>query len=285
MSFSVAIPTPGGPFAIDVALGSSVIFVGANGGGKTRLAVLLEDALKLSAHRISAHRQLTLNPSVPKIGESHALAGLRVGYATAGEDVNYRGGHRWKSDAAVALLSDYDFLLQALFAEQTNKALITHTRVRAGDRGDADPTKFEQLAEMWERLLPHRKLEITGDDIRVGFPGLVPWYPASAMSDGERAIFYMIGQVLTASANSLLIVDEPELHVHRSIMSKLWDELEAASPDCAFAFITHDLEFAATRVAQKFVLRDYLPTPQWTLEAVPKDAGFSEEIATLLRFT
>ena len=92
----------------------------------------------------------------------------------------------------------------------------------------------------------------------------------------------MIGQALTAAADSLLIVDEPELHVHRSIMSKLWDELEARRADCAFVFITHDLEFAAARVAQKFVIRDYLPTPLWTIEAIPKDAGFSEETATLI---
>ena len=79
-----------------------VIFVGATGGGKTRLAVLIEERLQLSAHRISAHRQLTLNPSVPKIGESHALAGPRVGYASAGEDLGCRGAHPWKSDAAVS---------------------------------------------------------------------------------------------------------------------------------------------------------------------------------------
>lgn len=102
------------------------------------------------------------------------------------------------------------------------------------------------------------------------------------MSDGERAIFYMIGQSLTAKPNSLLIVDEPELHVHRSIMSKLWDELEAARQDCGFVFITHDLEFAASRVAQKFVIRDYTPLPQWTLVSVPVDSGFSEEITTLI---
>src|SRR5664279_4675756 len=100
------------------------------------------------------------------------------------------------------------------------------------------------------------------------------------MSAGERAIFYMIGQALVAAEGSVLIVDEPELHVHRSIMSKLWDELEGARPDCAFVFITHDLEFAAGRVAQKFVIRDYLPLPQWTVEAVPANTGFSEELTT-----
>jgi hypothetical protein len=92
----------------------------------------------------------------------------------------------------------------------------------------------------------------------------------------------MIGQVLVAEADQVLIVDEPELHVHRSIMSKLWDELEAVRPDCAFVFITHDLEFAAARAAQKFVIRDYDPAPRWTIDDVPEDTGFDEDLATLI---
>ncbi len=102
------------------------------------------------------------------------------------------------------------------------------------------------------------------------------------MNDGERAIFYMVGQTLVAAENSLLIFDEPELHVHRSIMGRLWDELEACRQDCAFVFITHDLEFAASRVAKKFVLRDYDPAPRWTIEAVPENTGFDEELTTLI---
>lgn len=77
------------------------------------------------------------------------------------------------------------------------------------------------------------------------------------MSDGERAIFYMIGQALVAAEGTVLIVDEPELHVHRSIMEKLWDEIEASRRDCGFIYITHDLDFAAARSAKKNVIRDF----------------------------
>src|SRR5262249_26324017 len=107
-------------------------------------------------------------------------------------------------------------------------------------------------------------------------------YKGTEMSDGERAIFYMIGQALNAADNSLLIIDEPELHVHRSIMSKLWDRLEASRPDCGFLFVTHDLEFAAQRVAQKFVVKSYDARPVWDIESVPTDTGFSEELTTLI---
>jgi len=282
MSFAFSIPSLPDPIAIRVESGSSLIFVGANGGGKTRLAVHIEMSLGEKAHRISAHRALNLNPKVPKISESSALQGLRLGSIGDGIGLIHRPGNRWRSNMATGLLNDFDFLVQALFADQANKSLVTHNRVRAGNLAAAELTKFEWLATIWERLLPHRKLAISGDDIEVSTGGSEKSYNASEMSDGERAIFYMIGQTLTAAANSLLIVDEPELHVHRSIMSKLWDELEAARTDCGFVFITHDLEFAASRVAQKFVMQDYRPTPTWVIEAVPANSGFSEEIATLI---
>ena len=118
-------------------------------------------------------------------------------------------------------------------------------------------------------------MQVTGE-------GIAEPYTASEMSDGERAIFYLIGQTLNAADDSVLIVDEPELHVHKSIMSKLWDDLEAARPDCSFVFITHDLEFAASRPAQKFVIRDYDPAPRWTIQRVPEDSGFDEDVVTLI---
>ena len=282
MPFDFSIPGPLGATDVSVEPGASVIFVGANGGGKTRLAVIIERSLAGRAHRISAHRALSLNPTVPKISERQAIPGLRIGRTQEDAQVHHREGHRWGSKAETALLNDFDYLIQALFADQANKSLQTHTRARAGDHSPAPLTKFEQLSEIWSRLLPHRTLIISGDDIEVSIPGSTSQYKASEMSDGERAIFYMIGQALLAATGSLLIIDEPELHVHRSIMAKLWDELEAARQDCAFAFITHDLDFAASRPAQKFVILEYNPAPNWNIESVPIDTGFSEEITTLI---
>lgn len=282
MPFQISIPGPSGPTEISIEPGSSVVFVGANGGGKTRLAVQIESDLNLNAHRISAHRALTLNPDIAKISERLALSGLRTGHAAENATVGNRIGSRWQGHMAVSLLNDFDFVIQALFADQANKSLGTHRKVRAGDFSPADPTKFERLVSIWEHLLPHRKLNISGDDIEVTVQGSSARYKASEMSDGERAIFYMIGQTLAAADNSLLILDEPELHVHPAIMAKLWDELEAARQDCAFVFITHDLGFAASRVAQKFVIRDFDPAPRWIIEAVPENTGFDEELTTLI---
>ena len=243
----------------------------------------IESELKLNAHRISAHRALALNPGIAKITEQDALSGLRTGIANSEQaNVAYRPGRRWKNNAATSLLNDFDFLVQALFADQIIIALRTHQNNRGGDHSVADFTKFERLVTIWERLLPDRQLHISGDNIKASVCGSEDHYNASDMSDGERAIFYMIGQTLTAASDSILIFDEPELHVHNSILTKVWDELEAARQDCAFVLITHDLNFAASRVAQKFIIRDFDPSPHWTIEKVPEDTEFDEEITTLI---
>ncbi|MDB2386154.1 AAA family ATPase [Shewanella sp.] len=282
MAFTINVPNQEENKEIQVEAGSSIVFVGANGTGKTRLATHIENTLNLNAHRISAHRALTLNPAVPKISESQALKGLRTGYANEDAQAGHRQGHRWGNKGSVALLNDFDFLVQTLFAEQSNKSLETHKKVRKGDSSPAEPTKFEVLVDIWERLLPHRELHVSGDDIQVSVTGGSELYSGSEMSDGERAVFYMLGQTLVAADDSLIIFDEPELHVHPSIMSKLWDEIEGVRPDCAFVFITHDLEFASSRVATKYVLREYNSTPYWNIENVPLDSGFDEELTTLI---
>lgn len=285
MTFNIEIPGFfENPTEIALEPGSSTFFVGANGSGKTRLASKAEVHWGDKAHRISAHRSLSLNPTVAKISEREALSSLRFGYANIGkgEGQNYRYGHRWASKAETILLNDFDYVVQALFADQSNIALRSHNAAHAKEKDrELEYTKFQRLVSIWERVLPHRQLIVTGDDIRTASDGQ-PQYSAAEMSDGERAVFYMLGQVLVAEEASILIFDEPELHVHRAILGRLWDEAEAARPDCAFLVITHDLEFAASRPGQKFVVRRYQAPGQWELERVPDGTGFSEEIATLI---
>ena len=65
-------------------------------------------------------------------------------------------------------------------------------------------------------------------------------YNGNLMSDGERAIFHYIGEVVSAKDNSLIIIDEPENHLHNSILEKLWNEIEAERQDCVYLYITHN---------------------------------------------
>ena len=262
--------------------GKTTIIIGANGSGKTRLAVYLEEQLGEKAHRIAAHRALSLNPNVDKIPESKAKKYLTYGDAWDDISIYHRASRRWGNKAPTSLLNDFDRLLQYLFAQQNNLAVENHQKRNRGEEITNSKAKLDILQEVWERLLPLKKLHITADDIRVSSIGIESAdYSASEMSDGERAVFYILGQVLSANEGSILIFDEPELHIHKSIISNLWDEIEKLCPDCSFLMITHDIEFAATRVAKKYVVRNYYSDPAWDISEIP-DSELDEQTITLI---
>lgn len=263
--------------------GKTTIIIGANGSGKTRLAVYLEEQLGEKAHRIAAHRALNLNPDVNKIPESKAKKYLTYGDAWDDISIYYRASRRWEGKAPTSLLNDFDYLLQYLFAQQNNLAVENHQKRNRGEEITNSKTKLDILQEVWERLLPLKKLHITSDNIRVSSIGIESAdYSASEMSDGERAVFYILGQVLSANEGSILIFDEPELHIHKSIISNLWDEIEKLRPDCSFLMITHDIEFAATRVAKKYVIRNYYSAPAWDISEIPDSDELDEQTITLI---
>ncbi|HFC6594802.1 TPA: AAA family ATPase [Neisseria meningitidis] len=266
---------------IVLSKGSTTIIVGANGTGKTRLAVYIEEQLKEKAHRISAHRALKLNPNVNKIPEKSAKTYLSYGQNWDGIDVSNRKNYRWDNNSYTHLLNDFDWLLQYLFAQQNNIAVANNQKLNRNEKVTNSKTKLDILQEAWETLLPHRKLHITADDIQVSAVDNEELYSASNMSDGERALFYILGQILSVDDGSVLIFDEPELHIHKSIISNLWDKIEELRPDCSFLIITHDIEFAATRVAKKYVIRNYYPTPAWDISEVP-ESNFDEETITMI---
>jgi hypothetical protein len=147
-------------------------------------------------------------------------------------------------------------------------------------------SKLEHLKEIWEQLLPHRLLELSEALIQVAPLGAdsSARYPGSEMSDGERAIFYFIGQSLMAPDNAAIIVDEPESHVHRAILRPLWNAIEKARPDCGFVYITHDLDFAVGRSASaKYYIRGYQHNPpQWDLHDLPEDTGLPADVVAEL---
>ncbi|NNU59092.1 DUF4435 domain-containing protein [Ochrobactrum soli] len=103
------------------------------------------------------------------------------------------------------------------------------------------------------------------------------------MSDGERIMLYLLGSILLAPDNSVIIIDEPELHLHKAILARFWDTLEAERSDCAFVYITHDLDFVAARpTATKLAVYGYTPEPQWSLEEIVIDNDLPERLVNEL---
>ncbi|EKP3100811.1 ATP-binding protein, partial [Campylobacter jejuni] len=85
-------------------------------------------------------------------------------------------------------------------------------------------------------------------------------YDLTNFSRGEELILYLISKILTIPNNEqqIIIIDEPELHLHPSLTNRLWDILEKHRQDCLFIYITHDLNFASSRTnSDKFWIKSY----------------------------
>ena len=86
---------------------------------------------------------------------------------------------------------------------------------------------MDLVKKLWEKTLPHRELIIGGLRIQTCVRGHADKiYNSSEMSDGERVIFYLIGQCLAVPENGIIVIDEPELHLHKSVQIPLWNDIE-----------------------------------------------------------
>jgi hypothetical protein len=258
----------------------SIVILGTNGSGKTRLGSWLElkSEHRDRVHRISAQKSLSMPSISVSMSVDEAEANLIYGYKE--RNVDHKIGNRWGGNPSTFLLNDFERLLAYLFSEENDKSIKYRQAAKESGEWIAPPeTKLDIIRRIWEQVLPHRKLLIGGGKIETALsddPAVI--YNAAEMSDGERVIFYFIGQALSAPIGGILIVDEPELHLHKSIQSTLWDKIEAERRDCLFVYLTHDLDFAASRVtATKVCLRSF-NGQTWDWYVVPDNSEIPEDI-------
>lgn len=273
-------PTDKYPQGYDLPIHDRVLVViGANGSGKTRFGAWLDSKNINLHHRVSAHRSLQFPERVQPTDLEEAERTLLFGYHEATNPAYFRQHNRWQNKPAIALLDDFMPLVTVMVSESF--AVSDQYRVAMKSETEYVPppkTRMDLVKEIWEAVLPDRELVFTGNRIETRNRKDGSLYHAKEMSDGERGIFHLIGEVLSVPKDGVFVVDEPELHLHRAIQARLWDAAEAARPDCTFVYITHDLGFASSRKdATKVWLREYT-NGKWDWEEVPETDAFPETL-------
>lgn len=273
-------PTTQHPDGCNLPLRDRVLVViGANGSGKTRFGAWLDFQNIELHHRVSAHRALIFPERVQPTDLKEAERHLFYGHPTHDHPAHHRQHSRWNNNPATALLNDFVPLVTVMISESFSVSDQYRTSMKLATEYMVPPiTRIDQVKEIWEAVLPDRELVFTGSRIETRNRKDSSLYHAKEMSDGERGIFHLIGEALSVPNNGVLIVDEPELHLHRAIQARLWDAIENARPDCTFVYITHDLGFAASRKdATKVWLREY-SSEKWDWEKVPEIDNFPEPL-------
>ncbi|MBO2697216.1 DUF4435 domain-containing protein [Shewanella algae] len=282
-TYSLKLPHSDGSHQ-EIVTNRSLLFIGANGSGKTRLGtwIEMESLQKNRVHRISAQKSLTMPDNTTPTSIDRAEKDLLCGYAEATEEQmwDYKQGHKWQSKPAISLLNDYQKLMVYLFSDHTEEsAKYLAASKTSSEKVNPPTTKLDLVKQVWEKILPHRELVLGGLRIQTRVKDdSSKIYNSSEMSDGERVIFYLVGQCLAAPKDGIIVIDEPEIHLHKSVQAPLWREIESLRPDCLFVYMTHDVDFAvALHESKKIWLKAY-DGEKWIWEAVEEVSGLPETL-------
>jgi hypothetical protein len=260
-----------------------LVILGANGSGKTRFSVWIEENVRdLPVHRISAQKSLSMPISVQPSALDIAKEEFLYGVTTDNKEwlkTYGKIGNRWGNNPTTFLLNDYEKLLKLLHTEEYETSVRFKDEYVNGVGTIKPVTKLDMIIDAWSQVLPHRILKKEAGKIEVYPIGdLSEGYNASEMSDGERLVFYFLGEILCAPENGIVIIDEPENHLHKSIIVRLWNIIESLRTDCKFIYLTHDINFAISRINSKLIwLKSYEGKNVWNyqevedIESIPTD--------------
>ncbi|MFN0188367.1 MAG: DUF4435 domain-containing protein [Bacteroidia bacterium] len=238
--------------------------MGANGSGKTLLAANLIGHVNNNGVIISAQRILLL-PAFDSIS-SYAITSKRLKEAQTSDKTN-------KGLDLESLQSEFEILIKNMFAEHNlsinefRRNALENTKKVAVESPIL--TRLERTLIIWNSLFNSPQIRYD-DEMNINAHSESSIYPVMELSEGEKVVLFLIAQVLQSPEKGFIIVDEPEMFLHPSIHKKLWNKLETERADSKFIYLTHDLDFATSRIhAKKLWLRSSTHPDKFNLEEIP----------------
>lgn len=272
--------TAGDALRIDIEVGQALFVLGANGTGKSSLLQTFVGAARNNARRITASRQTWFQSSAIEFSPARKLQ-----LEEQARDWDTSPQSRWmeQNPGNRSGITLYD-----LIDAENVEARAIASALRSGDLDGAQALarKTAPIAKINELLaLSNISVEISvegGDRLMASKDGSQP-YGAAELSDGERNALLIAADVLTAKPGTLLIIDEPERHLHRSIISPLLTQLFKYRDDCAFIAGTHDLMLPVDNPDSRVLLvrscsYSGQQASQWDVDLIPANADIDEAI-------
>ena len=267
---------------------NSVVLIGANGSGKTRMSVWIEfnNTKNCPVHRISAQKSLNMPLKTKTSDIQSSQDNFLYGTESHSGEENWRKmNFRYNNHPSVHLLDDFSKLMAVLFTDAFQQTWEEHEENRKSTIKIIKTIKLDKIKTVWENVITNKILNIKAGKIEASNKKSInEIFNGAEMSDGERAIFYFIGVTLCVPENSVIIIDEPENHLHKAILIRLWNAIEAARPDCMFVYITHDLDFAVSRNNSQIIwVKDMPHQNVWDYELLSSDSFPIDELSLEIR--
>ena len=270
--FSTPIPSSSGePHTLAPSPGDVYFVIGANGSGKSSLLHWLVRQNRNVVHRISANRQLWFQTGQLGITSAqHTHASQQI------SKLDTRDEARWVEHEAAQRVQ---LALYELIRDQLRLDQQIADAARVGDTVRVDTLRhqlspIERINRLFFSSNLHLHLRVEANESVRASRGSGAEYDIAQLSDGERNALLIATNVLTAPKNKVLIIDEPERHLHRSIISPFLVSLISERRDLAFIISTHELHLPLDiPEAQSLLTRacsfDGQTPKQWSLDILP----------------
>ncbi len=266
---------------------SSVIIIGANGSGKSRLGVWIENESPSPSviHRIGAQRSLQFDNTITS--SSYKDTNNMLIYGRYEPDLKCKKTSRYDVDdfnfnPIITLYKDYGTVLSLLISKKNlqNDSYVSQCK-ESQEYIPTPETVIDKFIRIWNNIFPHRDISFDDSKVNASFQSIIKndeiKYNGREMSDGEKSALYLVAQCLAIDKDTTIIIDEPGLHLHKSITNKLWSAVERERPDCLFIYITHDTRFAANHsLSEKIWVKSY-DGSNWEFEKI-KGSELPEEL-------
>ncbi|MCH5326154.1 MAG: DUF4435 domain-containing protein [Duncaniella sp.] len=236
--------------------------IGANGAGKSRFASSLASSLGKKAFHLSALKAL-----YGRDREDRTEGSIDSLYAEVSKDSSIM-----RSD----LRGEFDRMMGLML----NEEMLTLIDYKFRGRSERLPsTRLERVIRRWEQVFPDNKVLIESGRILFMRDDTADAYSSAKLSDGEKTVMYYLGAVTFAPKGAVVMVDTPEIFLHPSSLRSVWDAVERSRQDCTFVYVTHDLQFAASRGGGKTVwVKNFDPAAtEWNYDFLSETDGLTDE--------
>ena len=211
-----------------------VTIIGANGSGKSRFCNQIMNDYAPKAFRLSALRAFFPSDT------ANALPGSI-------DDIFNRYNHSTQLIEGHAD-TEYDRLNYIMLYDEFTNLMNFKAHKLMDENLDFPKTKLDTVIRVWQEIFPKNKVLRENGKLLFANDSGSDRYSQLKLSDGENAVLYYVGAVLYAMPGAVILVDDPETFIHRSITNILWNIIEELRPDCTFIYNTHDLDFASSRL-------------------------------------
>ena len=239
MSFTISIPRDTGDSRnIPLNPGEMIFVLGANGTGKSALIHKFYSENRNNTKLITAHRQIWFSTNINSFSVSQKN---KIEEFITHFDKQEKS--RWTDEYSYQrpFITIYN-LIASENARARKIAKAFEENNIDGDLKFIDKhSKLSKINELLRLSNIQIMISIDNNENVKASKNCGQEYSIYELSDGERSALLIAANVLTAPENSLLIIDEPERHLHRSITSSLLTQLFAQRGDCAFIISTHDV--------------------------------------------